>query len=660
MELEDKIKRVVDEEIRKSDGSSLGDEEVEYISSVIASILEEHCTLAASKSLLSTICEEICDTISPIIGEDTSNGDTDGFVLRICLSAMEVVFPTVRLLLKSDIAGEKCIAPLLEFPDLSLAYMGLELLRHTSLTMYRGKIYGIVGRNGIGKTTLLNKLAKGEIPGFPRKVVTGIVSHELVSGFQDKTPSEIIPDRALLKAVGFVGKDAHLLDVVCSDLSGGWRMRVSIAHTLSVSGGMDLLILDEPTNHLDRECVLWLIGFLKAKAIEDNMCILMVSHDEEFLDLTINYLIYFYNFKLKIIESNFTNFIQIENLNPATLIPYSEDDSGGIVIASPFILPKPGSLDGVKSYTQTIAKLDNVSFVYPGARRSVGVSGINGRITLDSRIAMVGPNGAGKTTIANLLVGNLNTNTGQVFRHANLRIAFVSQHHVHHLEEMLDKTCLQYIVDRFGTGLDKEVMSLDSITENGYEQLDRIAKAKTFAAKCNGRSVPGGVGALVGRRKEGKEYAYEVKWVSQPADKTDWISRSVLESELGIAKLCTAYDAVVAQRKVGTDQRKLDFKSIKEYLKQFGIQEHTAEGKIAGLSGGQKSRLTLAAAMWIYPHLLILDEPTNYLDSASLDALLDALANFHGSVLVISHNGPFVEKFAKEKWIVENGQMTVV
>jgi ATPase subunit of ABC transporter with duplicated ATPase domains len=130
----------------------------------------------------------------------------------------------------------------------------------------------------------------------------------------------------------------------------------------------------------------------------------------------------------------------------------------------------------------------------------------------------------------------------------------------------------------------------------------------------------------------------------------------VLETELGVGKLCAGLDSIIAMKKSGTDQRQLDFKSIKDYLKNFGILPHTAEGKIAGLSGGQKSRVTLAAAMWTYPHLLVLDEPTNYLDAASLDSLLDAISNFQGAVVVISHNERFVEKFSKERWVIEAGK----
>jgi len=651
--MDEKVSRVLKAEFARN-ALDLDESEIEYLSSVLAELLTEKSRVAASRTTVKELFDDIIDVISPTLSEYVKD-DVESIIDTIAKAVVELVYSDARAFLVDPKLenGSTPELPLLDFPDLSLAYMGLELLRHTSLQIYRGKIYGIVGRNGIGKTTLLNKLAIGEVPGFPKSLKSGIVRHELI-GKDQITPREIIKDASILSMIGFDDEHASLADIPCSDLSGGWRMRVSIGLTIS-DPNLDILLLDEPTNHLDRECVEWLISFLKCL---NKVAVIFVSHDQEFIDRTINYLIYYNNYKLKVMEFiGFKEFVKTEKLDPNTLIPLSEGETTPHNVL-PFILPKPGPLDGIKTSTQTIAKLDNVSFTYPqtGRKRVCGVSDISGRVTLSSRIALVGKNGAGKSTIASLLVGQLSPDSGSVFRHANLRIAFVSQHHVHHLEEFLDKTCLDYFVDRFSTGVDKEIMNLESVTESNYEQLDRIAKAKKFVNKCGGRSMPGGVEALVGRRKEGKEYAYEVKWASYTADKTDWLPRSVLETELGVGKLCSALDAIIAQKKSGTDQRALDFNSIKAYLKQFGLLAQTVEGKISGLSGGQKSRLTLAASMWVHPHLLILDEPTNYLDMSSLDALLDAVANFHGGVVVISHNAPFVDRFAKEKWIIDHGR----
>jgi len=95
-------------------------------------------------------------------------------------------------------------------------------------------------------------------------------------------------------------------------------------------------------------------------------------------------------------------------------------------------------------------------------------------------------------------------------------------------------------------------------------------------------------------------------------------------------------------------------------LDDFGLQqEFGTYGKIRGLSGGQKVKLVLAAAMWNCPHLLVLDEPTNYLDREALGALSSALNVWGGSVLMISHNKEFYSSVCKEEWIVADGKVKV-
>ncbi len=89
-------------------------------------------------------------------------------------------------------------------------------------------------------------------------------------------------------------------------------------------------------------------------------------------------------------------------------------------------------------------------------------------------------------------------------------------------------------------------------------------------------------------------------------------------------------------------------------------QEFGTYGKIRGLSGGQKVKLVLAAAMWNCPHLLVLDEPTNYLDREALGALSAALNEWGGSVLMISHAKEFYSSVCKEEWFVADGKVEVV
>ena len=76
-------------------------------------------------------------------------------------------------------------------------------------------------------------------------------------------------------------------------------------------------------------------------------------------------------------------------------------------------------------------------------------------------------------------------------------------------------------------------------------------------------------------------------------------------------------------------------------------------------TGGQKVKVVLAAATWMNPHMLVLDEPSNYLDRESLGALADAIKEFGGGVVMISHNSEFTNALCQEKWLMENGKLSV-
>merc|ERR1719335_695545 len=77
---------------------------------------------------------------------------------------------------------------------------------------------------------------------------------------------------------------------------------------------------------------------------------------------------------------------------------------------------------------------------------------------------------------------------------------------------------------------------------------------------------------------------------------------------------------------------------------------------ISALSGGQKVKVVLAAALWKAPHIIILDEPTNYLDRESLGALADAIKEFEGGIVIVSHNNDFTTALCPETWVVEKDE----
>mmetsp|Transcript_17167 Transcript_17167/g.41137 ORF Transcript_17167/g.41137 Transcript_17167/m.41137 type:complete len:181 (+) Transcript_17167:1415-1957(+) len=127
-----------------------------------------------------------------------------------------------------------------------------------------------------------------------------------------------------------------------------------------------------------------------------------------------------------------------------------------------------------------------------------------------------------------------------------------------------------------------------------------------------------------------------------------------------VMKLVKNYDELMKTVASGVDIRPIHETEIKRHLQNYGIEEDLATSKLKGFSGGQKSRVVLAAAMWTRPHLLALDEPTNYLDKETLNALVRAIKAFKGAVLTISHNQNFVKQVSSEQWQLDEGKVTML
>ena len=132
-------------------------------------------------------------------------------------------------------------------------------------------------------------------------------------------------------------------------------------------------------------------------------------------------------------------------------------------------------------------------------------------------------------------------------------------------------------------------------------------------------------------------------------------------AELGWGQLCKQYDLKVAAEAAGLDLRSVTKREVQAHLDDFGLEkEFGTFGKIRGLSGGQKVKLVLAAAMWNQPHLLVLDEPTNNLDLESIEALAACVKSFKGGVILVSHDQYFVTEVANEAWVVAGNRVKQV
>ena len=151
-------------------------------------------------------------------------------------------------------------------------------------------------------------------------------------------------------------------------------------------------------------------------------------------------------------------------------------------------------------------------------------------------------------------------------------------------------------------------------------------------------------------------YEYEIKWLNCGPDKNSYLERDQLV-EMGFEKMVNRFDEREALR-LGTSGKALTSREVEKALGNMGLEaEFATHNRIKGLSGGQKVKVVLAAAMWEDPHILVLDEPTNYLDRDSLGALSCAIKDYEGGVIMISHNREFTQALCTETWICEKGRL---
>merc|ERR1712039_469961 len=143
-----------------------------------------------------------------------------------------------------------------------------------------------------------------------------------------------------------------------------------------------------------------------------------------------------------------------------------------------------------------------------------------------------------------------------------------------------------------------------------------------------------------------------------PMEANTWVEKDIL-IKMGYLKMVQREDERQAAM-AGLMTKHLTQPGVEKHLGDFGVDpESASHTQINQLSGGMKVKVVLAAAMWQNPHVLILDEPTNYLDREGLGALVLAIKDYKGGVLIISHNKEFCDGVATEKWIMQGGRLRI-
>ena len=606
---------------------------IEYISAIAGQLIDEKDNDSASWT------QNTLPYITAIVGEKDAKSIADALRKRASPGAIDEADDEL-----DDEEGEDLCNC-----NFNLAYGAKILLNQTNLRLKRGQRYGLLGPNGSGKSTLMRAINNEQVEGFPKRdeVKTVFVEHDL-----DSADTEQTVIGWTMKKLADVGVETSREDVEkrltefgffkeqfegpITALSGGWKMKLALAR--AVFEAPDILLLDEPTNHLDVKNVKWLEDYLIASPCTS----ILVSHDSKFLDHVVQQVIHYERYKLKRYKGNLTEFVKkVPSARSYYELGASEME---------FKFPEPGFLEGVKTKAKAIVRVTNMSFQYPGTPKPQ-VSDITFQCSLGSRIAVIGPNGAGKSTLINVLTGELIPTSGDVYTHENIRIAYIKQHAFAHIDHHLLKTPSEYIQWRFQTGEDRETMDRANkiVTDE-----DENAMLKIYTIDGTKRRVIG----IHSRRKFKNSYEYECsftlgdnvgqkneKWSPMMTADNAWIPRTeILASHQKMVAEIDQKEALASGQ-----FRPLVRKEIESHCANFGLDaELVSHSRMLGLSGGQRVKVVLAACSWQRPHLIVLDEPTNYLDRDSLGALSKALKSFEGGVIIITHSAEFTENLTEE------------
>jgi ATP-binding cassette subfamily F protein uup len=467
------------------------------------------------------------------------------------------------------------------------------VLDGVSVGVSEGDRIGVVGRNGDGKTTLTQIMAKREEPDGGRVThVTGLqigvlaqgdaldpkatIRHEVVG---DKADHEWAGDAKIRDVLSglFGGLDlpgfANGLDTVIDPLSGGERRRIALAKLLIAEH--DLIVLDEPTNHLDVEGIAWLARHLQAR----RSALVVVTHDRWFLDQVCTRMWDVQSGAVHEYEGGYSDYV------------FARAERARIAA------------------TEEVKRQNLIRKELAWLRRGAPARTSKPRFRVEA---------------ANELIADVPPPRDKVelMKFANSRLGRT----VFDLEDVTisagDKLLLERLTWHLGPG---DRVGLVGVNGAGKTSLMR---AMQTAWASEGEQQPAGGKIAVGRTVK---LAYLSQEVAELPD-----SLRVLEA--------------VEQIRSRVDLGKGRELSASQLCETFGFTKEKQWTPIADLSGGERRRLQLLRLLMDEPNVLFLDEPTNDLDIETLSQLEDLLDGWPGSLVVISHDRFFIERTTDTIW----------
>ena len=346
------------------------------------------------------------------------------------------------------------MAILVDLQKISLQGAERDLLKDLSLTISSGDRIGVVGINGVGKSTLLRIIA-GDLEPDSGNILRG---RGVQVGFLEQIPH--VPSGTVRSALGAGWQvDAALdrlgmlgaADTDTAHLSGGQLKRVALARLFAQPN--DVLILDEPTNHLDLSAIQW----LESQILNFRGAIVLVSHDRFLLDQVTTRMVEIDRGKTYIHAGSYSKLLEAQaereeqaataeqtrrNLARTELAwlrrgvkarstkPQARIDAAQRLLNQrPEAAAREGALDlsvDTPRLGTSVMKTHNVNFSYPNGRQIL--KNVNLELGPGDRVGIVGPNGAGKSTFVNLLAQHLEPTSGTVKRGPTVVSSYFEQH----------------------------------------------------------------------------------------------------------------------------------------------------------------------------------------------------------------------------------------